>query len=90
MSKRHRIVFVVRGTYPFPIDMLRYDACQPLHETDSNTIANSINHHYRGAEGYEVSLVRTDEPRRLWEPTYGRWESFGWKVSRVESSPQPG
>jgi hypothetical protein len=70
--------FTVEGTYPFPTDMLRYDACWPA--TDHDTVQLSE----------ACSLRRTSDPKRkrqvklytnaINRPTVGRWESFGWKV----------
>ncbi len=60
------------STRPFPIDMLRYDACFPATEESSNEIILSL-HENTGAIVFRVTL----EFRRV--PTFVRWQSFGWK-----------
>lgn len=64
--------YTVRGRLPFPIDMLRYDACYPASEHDSAVIRASIDD--RGPEPYTVDVYAR---RPL---TLGRWKSFGWDV----------
>lgn len=71
MPKRARQVFFsVQGRGPFPMDMLRYDACYPADE-QSSFVAMDFN---------------CNEPRTVhltsltMNPTPGRWESFGWAV----------
>lgn len=75
MAKLKRRIIKVEGNYPFPIDMLRYDAVWPRTETDSYNISRSF--HYAEAK-MTVEVIRNAESS--WKPTYGRWESFGWKV----------
>jgi hypothetical protein len=70
-------VFIVQGVLPFPIDMLRYDACYPASEADSSIINRSLTHDTRGKITVEV---RTRSPL-----TVGRWKSFGWQVVGVKS-----
>lgn len=63
--------------YPFPVDMLRYDGCYPA----SEYFACRIQQSFPPAREYpgEVELIaRNSQPR--WQPTLGRWESFGWTV----------
>lgn len=76
--KRYTHTFRVTGTTPFPIDMLRYDNCRPLHEVDSHVIEETIN----GTGDYKrrVVNVRTINSDRSWNPTVGRWKSLGWHV----------
>jgi len=70
--------FTVIGRGVFPLDMLRYDGCYPKLETDTITI---------GKDGLrEVELPKTlnwgtpHELLKVWVPTVGRWNSFGWAV----------
>ena len=70
--------FTVIGRGVFPLDMLRYDGCYPKLETDTITI---------GKDGLrEVELHKTlnwgtpHELLKVWVPTVGRWNSFGWAV----------
>ena len=73
----HQHIYMVEGTGPFPLDMLRYDASHPHTERDA----------------MRAMREDQDEPRRVglehlgrsreWKPTRDRWESFGWKVVAV-------
>lgn len=82
---RYRHTFSVTGRLPFPDDMLRYDSCQPSTPGSAQEIADSQDYEKRAVRrnsdtpDYVVTLVRESE-RRYWEPTYGRWQSFGWAV----------
>lgn len=75
MPKRYRWRYTVTGTYEFPIDMLRYDRAFPDTETDSGKVMN-----LRWSRSLEPVSIRVIG---LSDPTVGRWESFGWKVSDV-------
>jgi hypothetical protein len=66
--------FTVQGSGIFPFDMLRYDRCFPKTQTDTSEIEETTR---RSIEIRRVTLVTVSESA----PTYGRWESFGWKVS---------
>jgi hypothetical protein len=71
----HEFKITVQGRGVFPADMLRRDRCFPATEDDANMMQHS--------DGMRtVNLVHNDE-RKLWQPTDGRWESFGWRVKRV-------
>lgn len=64
-------LIVVEGRGDFPFDMLRYNSCFPLEETDANRIE-------RSTERRRIVLCRrsaNDDPG-----TPARWESFSWKV----------
>lgn len=74
--------FTVRGTYPFPTDMLRYDQAYPRSEQDSYKIRDSISRELEGPIDIELAVKIVD--RRFWEPTNARWESFGWTVVKTE------
>ena len=63
--------FTVTGSGAFPFDMLRYDACFPVYEGEARSMGHG------GVRS--IRLTHTDE-RRDWEPTEGRWQSFGWSV----------
>lgn len=75
VSMKWRIRFAVEGRGPFPLDMLRYDACHPTRETELPT---------RGFGETEVGPRRIHLERfaesASWRPTIGRWNSFGWGV----------
>lgn len=66
--------FTVRGRVPFPIDMLRYDACWPVTAADAQAIEDSINRVSR--TGYDVTLTTNSK----YGPTKARWNSFMWNV----------
>jgi hypothetical protein len=76
--------FTVEGTYPFPVDMLRYDACFPATSDDAVELGASCDFNRRRAS----SSIGEDKKRRRVKlatnlqnkPTVGRWESFGWRV----------
>lgn len=67
--------FEVEGRGPFPVDMLRYDACWPVRENEDSFKGISL----REPECYDgerVVRLRTIAPSL----TEGRWRSFGWKI----------
>lgn len=77
MAKIKRKRFIVEGSGAFPFDMLRYDHAWPATEAeDSWRLDREL------CEGAmrRVTLL-TDSPIA---PTYGRWESFTWRVRFVE------
>lgn len=80
MTKRKPdwIDFVVEGNGPFPIDMLRYDACYPASVDDAEKIVTHLEFH----APYRVTLrhVISKGENPLAKPTRGRWASFGWAV----------
>lgn len=77
--KGYKYIISVQGAYSFPIDMLRYDRCTPHREKDSAAIRRSIAH---DMDPEPVEVVRFSKSAK-WEPTRGRWESQGWKVTGV-------
>ena len=71
----HEAEITLRGR--FPLDMLRYDACCPATERDSETME-----HYPG----DRSKPKTIRVRKVTNyPTDGftpaRWQSFGCQIS---------
>jgi len=64
--------FTVSGITAFPLDMLRYDCCYPLTQSDTNYISDSWT---MPGKQHTVALVSDRKP------TIARWESFGWSVS---------
>jgi hypothetical protein len=75
MAKVYSYEFTVSGSYPFPLDMLRYDRCWPKSQDDvSSMMANS--RHTIGGQS-KVTMVG------LRRPTIDRWSSFGWKLVSV-------
>lgn len=79
--------FTVRGTWGFPLDMLRYDGCWPSSGEDVAAIHQSIKGEDNPREPKEVTLstlARTKEQAMRY-PTTDRWASFGWRVVRTET-----
>lgn len=73
----------VRGSLPFPVDMLRYDRCTPNAEFDSERIAASFD---PGAGELHVEVRRVD-PDPNWYPTRARWQSRGWTIIEIRREP---
>ena len=71
---------IVKGTYPFPTDMLRYDSCSISAEDEA---AVSKAKHGDSMEARVNQFSNSRIPR--W--TVGRWISFGWSVTHEESLP---
>lgn len=80
--KLHR--FVVRGSWPFPVDMLRYDQCYPATETASAELAN-LSSRATGMGNVAIELESRQE--RSWKPMYRRWESRCWHVISHDQEP---
>lgn len=79
--------FVVRGTGPFPFDMLRFDECWPAGIEDAAAI--------EALASASVAEVRNIilHTHKLTAPTHKRWESFCWTVlfprRRLVPTPHP-
>jgi hypothetical protein len=71
------IRFKVKGSFRFPLDMLRYDACWPASPGDTGNMEASFD--ARSPTGYEVELIHW-AANAGWQPTVDRWASFGWYV----------
>ena len=93
-----RITFTVEGHGYFPMDMLRYDSCCPVRPDDVDKITYSYDNcevdEMRSRRSVDLAMIvpttkanaqRCLDEKRL--PTVGRWESFGWKVTKVEMKP---
>ena len=76
--------YTVEGKLPFPIDMLRHDNSFPRGSEDADEISRSIARERDGTGPYRVTLYRASLAIYSKYPTYGRWESFGWKVVAEE------
>ena len=72
----------VKGSFQFPIDMLRYDRCHPASETDSGKILRIFEP--GGSDDNEQIVLHHYDSYRHWTPTNERWASFGWKVTGHE------
>ena len=73
MAAKKVYYFTVTGTYVFPTDMLRYDACWPSSGRDAAALADTFSQ--KGAWSINVTRANTAPF------TNGRWESFGVAVS---------
>lgn len=69
-----RYRYEVRGSGPFPADMLRYDQCWP----QSSEFLGDILDQSPTAPRRRVVL---ESHKR---PTPGRWDSFGWYIYTPE------
>lgn len=76
MTKHDEHTFHVRGFWPFPHDMLRYDTCYPAHERDGLLLDRLDNE--RDLAGMVVVELASRSERAA--PTHGRWKSRGWTV----------
>ena len=68
-------IFIVEGRGHFPTDMLRYDQCFPVYETEANMIR----------AGYLENKTRVSVKTNSMSITPDRWSSFGWII--VEAYP---
>jgi hypothetical protein len=80
---RHR--FQVTGFGSFPLDMLRYDGCYPATSEDAGLIQEHLDRNISMADRDKTPITLTHiNGQAKWAPTAGRWESFLWKVVRIE------
>lgn len=77
------IIYTVRGTGPFPVDMLRYDGSSPYSEQDSNRVVSSLCTIEQLQYRRVIVLIKYNGYSR-WTPNAAKWESFGWEVTSVE------
>lgn len=69
--------YVVKGHWPFPLDMLRRDGSRPETVADREAIEALSGEHAHDRDDFqdvEISLVGPAVPNTA------RWESFGWSV----------
>jgi hypothetical protein len=72
---------IIRGSGPFPVDMLRYDNCSPATESDSGSIVMT----FQGWDSWEICVKRINYRGRVNSFTLGRWNSFGCSLEMVDS-----
>lgn len=75
MSPVYLRQFSVRGSWPFPIDMLRYDACWPADETASGALEALTRD--KDAVGVIEIELKSNSPSA---PTRRRWQAHMWHV----------
>jgi hypothetical protein len=80
MAKKYYQTFVVRTSFTFPIDMLRYDGCFPDSEQDSGKIARNLT---ENKCRLEVKIGRYVDHKNS-TPCVGRWQSFGCQISDIK------
>ena len=64
----------VTGRGVFPTDMLRYDRCWPMTQDDIVPMASTA---FNGTR--RIQLARYVDTKKE-QPTFSRWNSFGWTV----------
>lgn len=74
------IYYTVQGSWPFPLDMLRYDGAKAASPEDQELIdlysAPAAESRQLMSEKVSIRLVMPDAG--YWTPNAGRWMSFGW------------
>jgi hypothetical protein len=73
MNTHKQVMFTVKGSGEFPLDMLRYDMCCPARTEDAQRLIVD--------EGWieevrEIQLIGFTCRNTF--PTVDRWKSFGW------------
>jgi hypothetical protein len=69
---------------PFPLDMLRYDHCYPADSDDVARIHRSVDRRPNEPETGRITLHQR-HPSKVHQLTPGRWASFGWVVTVLET-----
>ncbi len=80
------IIYTVRGTGPFPIDMLREDGSSPYSQQDSDRIEMSYDEpvgNWANEKHFQITLIKHNGYRH-WTPNSAKWKSFGWEVINLE------
>jgi hypothetical protein len=75
----YRHTATARGKFPFPLDMLRYDACFPADGASVAAMDASLRRE-RTKDPFEVKLVKYTRVKEANAWTHGRWTSFTWFV----------
>ncbi len=71
--------FIVEGSAPFPIDMLRYDHCYPADQAAASILADVVGVMWTHDQTAQLTLVSVTD-HKAWLPTAARWSSFNWRV----------
>lgn len=77
--------FLVEGTGPFPVDMLRYDQCWPADAPSASSILEPIYVEGGGERPRKVIMRKVSETGV--GPTVRRWESLTWRVIEINGIP---
>lgn len=83
-EKAYYYRITVAGRVAFPVDMMRYDRCYPAGESESYKIAASVRHdgdaYHKEPDGTIKVVLVACSRNPIFNPTVGRWQSFGWQV----------
>jgi hypothetical protein len=71
----------VSGRGEFPFDMLRYDQCYPADAVTASMLATAGTDRHQRMMKFRTSNSINVHP--------ARWESFGWKVEKIDSERYP-
>jgi hypothetical protein len=69
--------YVVTGSWPFPLDMLRRDGSRPATKDDRLKIERLSGDHAHDRDDFRKIEITLIGPNR---PDTSRWESFDWAV----------
>lgn len=74
--------YTVKGSWPFPVDMLRRDMSRAATSTDQAVIERLSKPYAEDRDAIRnavtINLVIPNAGR--WRPNTARWQSFGWDV----------
>lgn len=77
------IAYTVKGSWPFPTDMLRHDCARAATDADQAIISRLSREHAPDRAAFrdvQINLIAAEG----WKPNTARWESFGWSVPSDE------
>lgn len=69
--------YTVRGSWPFPLDMLRHDGSRAASAEDQEKINQYAAEHAPSRDVFEPVEINLVGP---YKPNTARWESFTWSV----------
>jgi len=79
------VAYRVRGFWPFPVDMLRYDEARAATPADQELIdklsVETPDKLTLTRTAHEINLIC---PRTVLNPSEARWRSFCWRVVAQE------
>lgn len=78
--KHTAVSYVVRGHWPFPVDMLRYDGSRAASDADAAMIERLSAEHAPDRAAFKDVEISLLSDRQLPFNSAERWESFGWEV----------
>lgn len=75
------VTYVVKGHWPFPVDMLRHDQSTPATPADAEMVTLLSGDHAPDRAAFKDVEITLTGPSR---PNTARWESFRWEVPSDE------